>query len=365
MEFDTILYEVEERTAVITFNRPDQLNAISPHMAFELRRAYAAAEADEEVWTLLITANGRAFCSRRRRHRDPRRRPGHLRGAVPLDLSAVGGAAGGHAAVPHHDEADHHRGERLVLRRRARPRHLRRHRDRLGAGGVLRPAREHRAGVGPRDGAAGPGAADRHRHAGGPDRPSRAHERAAGLRARDDLRGGGARPPARAGEGGGGARQPERAAWPSAAPDWPSARASTSPCTRPRSWPRPSGSASSAPTTPRRARWPSGRSGTRSGVGRERAAGGRSVRRSRRSATRPRPITSPPSRSTGPRCSTPSTGRCAMRCATPGTWSRTTRPCMRSCCEPRAIAPFAPASIRRSPTASPTTSGTTRIPASC
>jgi enoyl-CoA hydratase/carnithine racemase len=63
MEFDTILYEVEERTALITFNRPDQLNAISPHMAFELRRAYAAAEADPEVWTLLITGNGRAFCA--------------------------------------------------------------------------------------------------------------------------------------------------------------------------------------------------------------------------------------------------------------------------------------------------------------
>ena len=55
MEFDTILYEVEDRTAIITFNRPDQLNAISPHMAFELRRAYAAAEADEKVWTLLVT----------------------------------------------------------------------------------------------------------------------------------------------------------------------------------------------------------------------------------------------------------------------------------------------------------------------
>src|SRR3974390_1505685 len=63
MEFDTILYEVEDRTAVITFNRPDQLNAISPHMAFELRRASAAAEADENVWTLLITGNGRAFCA--------------------------------------------------------------------------------------------------------------------------------------------------------------------------------------------------------------------------------------------------------------------------------------------------------------
>src|SRR6202161_3303150 len=63
MEFDTILYEVEDRTALIPFNRPDQRNAVSPHMAFELRRAYAAAEADENVWTLLITANGRAFCA--------------------------------------------------------------------------------------------------------------------------------------------------------------------------------------------------------------------------------------------------------------------------------------------------------------
>ena len=43
---------------------------------------------------------------RRRRRRDPRRRPGRLRRAVPLDVPAVGGAAGGHPAVPHDDEAD-------------------------------------------------------------------------------------------------------------------------------------------------------------------------------------------------------------------------------------------------------------------
>jgi enoyl-CoA hydratase/carnithine racemase len=63
MEFDTILYEVEDRTATITLNRPDQLNALSPHMIGELRRAYAAAEADEAVWTILVTGNGRAFCT--------------------------------------------------------------------------------------------------------------------------------------------------------------------------------------------------------------------------------------------------------------------------------------------------------------
>ena len=63
MEYENILYDVKDRTAIITFNRPKQLNALSPKMVEELRHAYAAAESDAEVWTLLITANGRAFCA--------------------------------------------------------------------------------------------------------------------------------------------------------------------------------------------------------------------------------------------------------------------------------------------------------------
>ena len=63
MELDTILYEVTDRTATITLNRPDQLNALSPRMVGELREAYAAAEADDGVWTILVTGNGRAFCA--------------------------------------------------------------------------------------------------------------------------------------------------------------------------------------------------------------------------------------------------------------------------------------------------------------
>jgi len=63
MEFETILYEVEDRTATITFNRPEQLNAVSPAMVAELRRAYAAAEADDAVWTIVVTGAGRAFCA--------------------------------------------------------------------------------------------------------------------------------------------------------------------------------------------------------------------------------------------------------------------------------------------------------------
>ncbi len=63
MSYDTIIYEVEDRIASITFNRPDQLNAVSPLMARELRHAYAAAESDEAVWTILVTGAGRAFCA--------------------------------------------------------------------------------------------------------------------------------------------------------------------------------------------------------------------------------------------------------------------------------------------------------------
>src|SRR5687767_6840530 len=63
MNFETILYEVEDRVATITLNRPDRLNALSPAMIRELRQAYATAEADDDVWLLLVTGNGRAFCT--------------------------------------------------------------------------------------------------------------------------------------------------------------------------------------------------------------------------------------------------------------------------------------------------------------
>lgn len=63
VDFETIRYEVADRVATVTFNRPDRLNAVSPLMASELRIAYTAAEADENVWTILVTGTGRAFCA--------------------------------------------------------------------------------------------------------------------------------------------------------------------------------------------------------------------------------------------------------------------------------------------------------------
>ncbi|MGA7420594.1 MAG: enoyl-CoA hydratase/isomerase family protein [Acidimicrobiales bacterium] len=63
MSYETILYEVENRIATITFNRPDRLNAISHQMIKELNDAYGRAEGDDDVWTVIVTATGRAFCS--------------------------------------------------------------------------------------------------------------------------------------------------------------------------------------------------------------------------------------------------------------------------------------------------------------
>lgn len=63
MQFETILYEVSDRIATITLNRPAQLNAVNPLMVRELRAAYAAAESDEAVWITIVTGTGRAFCA--------------------------------------------------------------------------------------------------------------------------------------------------------------------------------------------------------------------------------------------------------------------------------------------------------------
>lgn len=63
MSFNDIKYEVDGHKATITLNRPDALNALSPHMITELRAAYDEAENDDKVWLLIVTGTGRAFCA--------------------------------------------------------------------------------------------------------------------------------------------------------------------------------------------------------------------------------------------------------------------------------------------------------------
>jgi enoyl-CoA hydratase/carnithine racemase len=60
--YTTIEYEQRERTACITLDRPDRLNAIDLQMMDDLADAYQRAEGDDDVWTIIITGNGRALC---------------------------------------------------------------------------------------------------------------------------------------------------------------------------------------------------------------------------------------------------------------------------------------------------------------
>jgi enoyl-CoA hydratase/carnithine racemase len=62
-EYEHVRYEVADRTATITLDRPEALNALNQRMMDELHHAYAAAEADGDVWTIVVTGTGRAFCT--------------------------------------------------------------------------------------------------------------------------------------------------------------------------------------------------------------------------------------------------------------------------------------------------------------
>jgi enoyl-CoA hydratase len=63
VNFQTLLYETQERIARITLNRPERLNAINAHTGRELREAVARANADDAVHAIVLQGAGRAFCA--------------------------------------------------------------------------------------------------------------------------------------------------------------------------------------------------------------------------------------------------------------------------------------------------------------
>jgi enoyl-CoA hydratase/carnithine racemase len=58
-----VLYDVVDRVASITLNRPHRRNAISPRLLRELTVALRRADADDEVRCVLLTGAGKGFCS--------------------------------------------------------------------------------------------------------------------------------------------------------------------------------------------------------------------------------------------------------------------------------------------------------------
>src|SRR5580765_2839721 len=61
--YQHILYEVSDRIATITLNRPERMNAWTAIMERDVRHAMETAAADDNVRVIVLTGAGRAFCA--------------------------------------------------------------------------------------------------------------------------------------------------------------------------------------------------------------------------------------------------------------------------------------------------------------
>lgn len=60
---DAVLYEVRDRVAIITFDRPDRLNAWGPEIHQGDFTALGRAAGDPDVRVIVVTGSGRGWCA--------------------------------------------------------------------------------------------------------------------------------------------------------------------------------------------------------------------------------------------------------------------------------------------------------------
>jgi len=63
MDYNTIIYELEDGILTITLNRPERLNAFNREMLAEMVDAFDTADADDNVRAIIVTGAGRGFCA--------------------------------------------------------------------------------------------------------------------------------------------------------------------------------------------------------------------------------------------------------------------------------------------------------------
>jgi len=62
-DYETVLFEVSDRIATITLNRPERKNAFNQKLKDELRECWLRVKADPDIWVAIITGAGTAFSS--------------------------------------------------------------------------------------------------------------------------------------------------------------------------------------------------------------------------------------------------------------------------------------------------------------
>ena len=63
MTYNTILVETHDGVGLITLNRPDALNALSPELLGELAEALSAYDADDSIGAIVVTGSEKAFAA--------------------------------------------------------------------------------------------------------------------------------------------------------------------------------------------------------------------------------------------------------------------------------------------------------------
>lgn len=63
MNYETLLYERSDGVAIVTLNRPEARNAMSPQMRKEFAHLLAHLRGDDEARALVIIGAGKAFCA--------------------------------------------------------------------------------------------------------------------------------------------------------------------------------------------------------------------------------------------------------------------------------------------------------------
>lgn len=62
-DFETVRFDVQDRVATITLNRPDRKNAMNQQLKDELRACWQRVKADTDIWVAIVTGAGSAFSS--------------------------------------------------------------------------------------------------------------------------------------------------------------------------------------------------------------------------------------------------------------------------------------------------------------